>query len=117
MGKILVVDDAMFQRQMLVKLLHEHEVIEAGTGAIAVNKYFDEGADLILMDITMPDMDGIQAVKKIREVDKTVPIIMVSAMGQKMKVVEAIEAGATSFIVKPYKPEQLLAAVSSILNK
>lgn len=117
MGKILVVDDAMFQRQMLVKLLHEHEVIEAETGAVAVKKYFDEGADLILMDITMPDMDGIEAVKKIRELDKSVPIIMVSAMGQKMKVVEAIQAGATSFIVKPYKPEQIMAAVSSILNK
>ena len=117
MGKILVVDDAMFQRQMLVKLLHEHEVIEAETGAVAGKKYFDEGADLIFMDITMPDMDGIEAVKKIRELDKSVPIIMVSAMGQKMKVVEAIQAGATSFIVKPYKPEQIMAAVSSILSK
>lgn len=117
MGKILVVDDAMFQRQMLVKLLHDYEVIQADTGAVAVKKYFDEGADLILMDITMPDMDGIEAVKKIRELDKSVPIIMVSAMGQKMKVVEAIQAGATSFIVKPYKPEQIIAAVSSVLKK
>ena len=117
MGKILVVDDAMFQRQMLIKLLHEFEVIEAGTGEIAVKKYFDEGADLILMDITMPDMDGIEAVKKIRELDKDVPIIMVSAMGQKMKVIEAIEAGATSFIVKPYKPEQLMSAVHSVMDK
>lgn len=117
MSKILVVDDAMFQRQMLVKLLSDYEVIEAETGSIAVSKYFDEGADMILMDITMPDMDGIEAVKIIREMDKNVPIVMVSAMGQKNKVVEAIQAGATSFIVKPYKADQIMAAVNSFMKK
>jgi two-component system chemotaxis response regulator CheY len=103
--RILVVDDAAIIRLMLTKILvsDDYEVVgEAGNGLEAVEKYEELKPDLVTMDITMPDMDGIQAVKAIKKLDPNAKIVMCSAMGQKMMVLEAIEAGAASFIVKPF---------------
>ena len=89
---------------------------EAENGAVAVEKYPDAKPDLVLMDITMPDMDGIQALKKIKEIDPNANIIMCSAMGQQAMVIEAIQSGAKDFIVKPFQAERVLEAVKKVVG-
>lgn len=113
MPKVLVVDDAAFVRAKNTKLLSEHgyAVNEASNGAEAVAKYLEWRPDVVLMDITMPTMDGITAVKEIRQHDKNAKIIMCTALGQQAMVIEAIKAGAKDFIVKPFQPDRLLEAV------
>lgn len=113
MATILLADDAAFQRTRTAKLLlqHGYSVEEADNGAVAVQKYKLIRPDLVLMDITMPEMDGIQATREIRAADPNARIVMVSALGQQSMVMEAIKAGARDFIVKPAQPEQLLDAV------
>lgn len=88
---------------------------EAENGRVAVEKYKELRPDLVTMDITMPEMDGIEAVKRIREFDKDAKIIMCSAMGQQAMVVDAIQAGAVDFIVKPFQKERVLEAVKKAL--
>lgn len=117
--KILICDDAAFMRMMIKDILTKngYEVAgEAENGAIAVNKYAELKPDLVLMDITMPEMDGIQALKKIKETDPKATIIMCSAMGQQAMVIEAIQSGAKDFIVKPFQAERVVEAVKKVLG-
>jgi two-component system chemotaxis response regulator CheY len=113
LAKILVVDDAMFMRSRLRGLLEGagHEVNEATNGSEAVERFTELKPDLVLMDVTMPEMDGLEALKKIRTATPTAKVIMCSALGQQSIVLEAIKAGAKDFIVKPFRPEKVLEAV------
>lgn len=112
-AKVLVVDDALFMRNKAAKLLKEngYEVVEASNGAEAIDIYVKEKPDVVLMDITMPVLDGIGGVKGIKEKDPQAKVIMVTALGQRSMVLEAIRAGARDFIVKPYDPQNLLEAI------
>ncbi len=112
--RVLVVDDAAFMRMMVKDILTKngYEVVgEAENGMKAVEKYKDLHPDLTTMDITMPEMDGISAVKAIRKIDPNAKIVMCSAMGQQAMVIEAIQAGARDFIVKPFQADRVLEAV------
>ncbi len=116
--KILVVDDATIMRLMLKHLFENNEftVVEAVNGKEAVELYAAHKPDLVTMDINMPDMDGITAVKEILKIDPQAKIIMCSAMGQVDKVKAAVMAGAKSFLVKPLQPERVLATVKQFLG-
>jgi len=117
--KVLIVDDAAFMRMMIKDILSKngYEVVgEAENGARAIEKYKDLNPDLIIMDITMPEMDGILAVKEIKKSTPDVKIIMCSAMGQQAMVIEAIQAGAKDFIVKPFQAERVLEAVKKVIG-
>ncbi len=120
MGKrILIVDDAAFMRMMLKDILHKngYEVAgEAENGARAVEKYRELSPDLVVMDITMPEVDGITAVKEIKKIDRDAKIIMCSAMGQQAYVIESIQAGARDFVVKPFQPDRVVEAVRKVLG-
>lgn len=112
--KVLVVDDAAFMRMMVKDILSKngYEVVgEAENGLKALERYQELKPDLVTMDITMPEMDGISAVKEIKKVDPNAKVIMCSAMGQQAMVIEAIQAGARDFIVKPFQPDRVLEAV------
>jgi two-component system, chemotaxis family, chemotaxis protein CheY len=118
--KILIVDDAMFMRTMLKTIITKagHTVAgEASNGKEAVEMYSEVKPDLVTMDITMPEMNGIEAVRAIRQTDKQANIIMFSAMGQQSMVVEAIQAGAKDFVVKPFDEKRVLEAISKAANK
>jgi len=117
--KILVVDDAAFMRMMLSDHLTKagFEVVgHAENGAVAIVKYKELKPDMVTMDITMPEMDGIQAVKEIRKIDPSARIVMCSAMGQQQMVMEAIQAGARDFIVKPFDVTRVVQAVTKALS-
>jgi two-component system chemotaxis response regulator CheY len=116
MAKILVVDDAAFMRMRCTKLLQDngYETIEAANGIEAVKRYMEHRPDAVLMDITMPDMDGIETLKKLVEMDSSVKVAMVTAMGQQSLVIEALKSGAKDFVVKPFNAERVLAAVKKI---
>lgn len=119
MGGILIVDDAAFMRMMIKDILTKngYEVVgEAENGLAAVEMYEKYKPDLVIMDITMPEMDGIEAVKKIMEKDPSANIIMCSAMGQQAMVIDAIQAGAKDFVVKPFQPERVIEAVKKALS-
>lgn len=119
MAKIMVVDDAAFMRMMLKDILTKggHEVIgEAENGLKAVDRYKELAPELVLMDITMPEMDGIGAVKQIKAIDPNAKIIMCSAMGQQAMVLESIQAGARDFIVKPFQADRIIEAVSKAVG-
>lgn len=119
MKSILLVDDANFMRMMLKDILTKngYEIVgEASNGAEALQKYKELKPDLVTMDITMPDVDGIQGVKLIRAFDPNANIIMCSAMGQQAMVVDAIKGGAKDFIVKPFNAERVVEAVKKILG-
>lgn len=112
--KVLIVDDAAFMRMMIKDILSKNgfEVIgEAENGAKAVEKWQELRPDLTTMDITMPEMDGITAVKAIKKIDPAAKVIMCSAMGQQAMVIEAIQSGARDFIVKPFQPDRVLEAI------
>ncbi len=115
---ILIVDDAAFMRMSLQRILEPHgfKVIgQAANGKEAVEQYKLLSPDLVVMDITMPDMNGIDALREIRKVNPEAAVLMCSAMGQMEKVVETIEAGARDFIVKPFQNDRVVAAVQKIL--
>lgn len=119
MSKILLVDDAAFMRMMLKDILTKagfDPIVEAENGLVAVEKFKEESPDLVIMDITMPEMDGIQAVKEIKKISAGANIIMCSAMGQQAMVIESIQAGAKDFIVKPFQPDRVLEAVKKALG-
>jgi two-component system chemotaxis response regulator CheY len=112
--RVLIVDDAAFMRMMVKDILSKngYEIVgEAENGVKALEKYQELKPDLTTMDITMPEMDGITAVKEIKKLDPNAKVIMCSAMGQQAMVVEAIQAGARDFIVKPFQPDRVLEAV------
>lgn len=114
MAKILIVDDAAFMRMMIKDILTKngYEVVaEAANGVEAVELYKSHQPDLVTMDITMPEMDGIEAVKQIKAVNPAAKVIMCSAMGQQSMVMDAIKAGANDFIVKPFQADRVLEAV------
>lgn len=116
--RILIVDDAAFMRMMLKNILTKggYEVCEeAQDGVQAVEKFVACNPDLTILDITMPNMDGIEALKKIKGINAGAKVIMCSAMGQEAMVVEAIKSGAMDFIVKPFQGDRLLAAIARVI--
>jgi two-component system, chemotaxis family, chemotaxis protein CheY len=117
--KILIVDDAAFMRMMIKDILSKngYDVVgEAADGMQAVEKYKELQPDLVTMDITMPEMDGISALKEIKKLNPNAKIIMCSAMGQQAMVIDAIQAGAKDFIVKPFQADRVLEAISKTLS-
>lgn len=118
-NKILIVDDAAFMRMMIKDILTKNGynvVGEAENGAKAIEKYKELNPDLVIMDITMPEIDGIQAVKAMKKLDENANIIMCSAMGQQAMVIESIQAGAKDFIVKPFQADRVIEAVRKVLQ-
>lgn len=117
--RVLIVDDAVFMRMMIKDILNKngYEVVgEADNGLKAIEKYKEVTPDLVLMDITMPEMNGIEAVKNIKGLDPEAKIIMCSAMGQQTMVIESIQAGAKDFIVKPFQADRVLDAVRKVVG-
>ena len=116
---ILIVDDAAFMRMMIKDVLSKNGFAIAGeaeNGAKAVEKFKEFNPELVIMDITMPEVDGIQAVKEIKKIDRNSNIIMCSAMGQQAMVIESIQAGAKDFIVKPFQPDRVIEAVKKVIG-
>ena len=119
MAKVMICDDAAFMRMMIKDILTKNGYNIAGeaeNGAKAVEKYNELKPDLVLMDITMPEMDGIQALKKIKESDPNAMVIMCSAMGQQAMVIESIQSGAKDFIVKPFQADRVLEAIKKAVG-
>lgn len=118
MATILVVDDAAFMRMRMSKILTEagYEVLQAENGLDAVEQYKASKPDAVLMDITMPEMDGLTALKEIRAHDPNARVAMVTALGQQQVVLEAVKSGAKDFLVKPSEPDRVLAAVSKLCS-
>jgi len=117
--KVLIVDDAAFMRMMIKNILSKsgYDIVgEAENGVQAVAKFKELKPELVTMDITMPEMDGITAVKEIKKIDPKAKIIMCSAMGQQAMVIDAIQAGAKDFIVKPFQPNRVLEAVQKVVE-
>ena len=117
MAKVMVVDDAAFMRLRACRVLQDngHEVLQAENGADAVRQYAEHRPDAVLLDITMPEMDGLQALKEIRKIDPLARVAMVTAMGQQAIVMEALRAGAKDFILKPFQPDRVLGALNKLL--
>ncbi len=116
---VLVVDDAAFMRMMIKDVLSKngYEILgEAENGLKGIEKYKELNPDLVIMDITMPEVDGIQAVKEIKKYDSNAKIIMCSAMGQQAMVIESIQAGARDFIVKPFQADRVVEAVKKVIG-
>ena len=119
MAGILITDDTAFMRMTLKNILSKNgfEIAgEAADGLEAVDKYKTVNPDLVTMDITMPNMDGISAIKEIMKFDANAKIIVCSAMGQKTLVIEALSAGARDFIVKPFQSDRIVDAIKKVLN-
>ena len=120
MARILVADDASFMRQMIREIVEEagHEVVaEASDGIEAIEQFKKHHPDVVTMDIVMPRRSGIDAVKGILEVEPTACVVMCSALGQETLVQEALQAGARDFIVKPFKPDSVIATLNKVLEK
>ncbi len=119
MAKIMLVDDAAFMRMMEKDALVKNgytDIYEATDGAEAVEKYDELKPDLVIMDITMPNMDGLEALKAIKAKDANALVVMCSAMGQEAMVIDALKSGAKDFIVKPFKPDRLIKTVSTLIG-
>jgi two-component system chemotaxis response regulator CheY len=118
MSSVLICDDARFMRSVIAEVLGRHGftvVGEADSGTRAVEQYFALHPDLVTMDVVMPELDGITAIRQIMERDPTARILVCSAVGQEKHVTESVAAGAKAFVVKPFKPAQLLDAVGQAL--
>ena len=119
MSRILIVDDSRTSRKILRSILEDagHEVIgEAMDGQDGVNKYKDLRPDLVTLDITMPVMDGLEALKCIREIDGNAKVIMVTAAGQQNKMIDAIKLGASEFVTKPFEPDEIVKMVNKLVK-
>jgi len=118
LSKILVVDDAAFMRMRCTKMLSDagFEVAEAGDGNEALKKYKELKPDAVLLDITMPELDGMATLKELIKMDPGARVAMVTAMGQQSMVMEALKTGARDFIVKPFEADRVLAAVKKIME-
>lgn len=117
MASVLIVDDTLFMRASIRQMLEAngHSVAgEASNGVEAIERYAAVKPDVILMDITMPDMDGLEALRRIKEIDPNAKVIMCTAMGQQAMVAKAVELGAQQFIVKPFQPDRLMAAIDTV---
>ena len=115
--KILIVDDASFMRFMLKRAIDkagDYRILEAADGETAVELCREQKPDLVFLDISMPGMNGIEALKQLKQIDGRLPVFMCSAIGQEKKIVEAMESGAADFIVKPFKDEQIIEAVCHV---
>jgi two-component system chemotaxis response regulator CheY len=118
MARVLVVDDAAFMRKMVSDALAKggHEVVgEAGNGVEAVARFQELKPDLMTLDITMPEKDGLTALAEIVAADPSARVVMCSALGQEAKVLEAIKLGAKDFVVKPFQPDRVIEAVDKAL--
>jgi two-component system chemotaxis response regulator CheY len=115
--RILIADDSSFTRYGLRKLLVEHgyEVFEAEGGTRAIQLYKEKRPDAVLLDITMPDLDGLTALRQIRRMDPQARVVMVTGMGQQTIVMQAIQHGASDFVVKPFESARVLAAVQKLV--
>ncbi len=114
MARVLVVDDAAFMRKVVGDVLERggHEVAgEAGNGVDAVTRFRELKPEVVTLDITMPEKDGIEALKEIMALDPGAKVVMCSALGQESKVLESIKLGARDFVVKPFQPERVIEAV------
>lgn len=118
MPRILIVDDAEFLRMRISKMLTSdgHEVLEAENGLEAVEVYKKEKPDVVLMDVTMPEMDGLTALKEIKTFDPQAKVIMLTALGQESVVLEAIKTGAKDFVVKPFERERVINAINKLTS-
>lgn len=117
--RVLIVDDAIFMRMKLKDILEKNgfEVIaEAQNGVEAIEKYKTEKPDLVTMDITMPEMDGVTALKGIKEINSNAKVVMCSAMGQQSMVMDAIKAGAIDFIVKPFDSDRVIQSLNKAIR-
>ncbi|WP_159882163.1 response regulator [Paenibacillus puerhi] len=118
MSKILIVDDSLFMRMLLKNVLHElgyETVVEATNGLEALSKFEDEKPDVVTLDITMPEMDGITALEKIISMNPEAKVIMVTAMGQQALLIRAVSMGASDFIVKPFSKDRVREALKKAL--
>jgi two-component system chemotaxis response regulator CheY len=118
MARVLVVDDAAFMRKLVSDVLTKggHEVVgEAGNGAEAVDRYAELRPEVTTLDITMPEKDGLAALREIIQLDPAARVVMCSALGQETKVLESIKAGAKDFVVKPFQPDRVLEAIGKAL--
>lgn len=114
---VLVVDDSMFMRNILKKILRNNNyavIDEAENGKSAIDKYFQLKPDIVTMDITMPEMNGLEALKYIKKKDKDANIVVCSAMGQQTLIMEAIQSGAKDFIVKPFQADRVLQTLNKL---
>jgi two-component system chemotaxis response regulator CheY len=119
-GRVLIADDASFMRQMIREIIEPegYEIVaEAADGVEAVEQYQDKQPDIVTMDIVMPKRSGIDAVKGILEADPSARVVMCSALGQEALVMEALQAGAKDFIVKPFKPDAVLETLDKLVEK
>ncbi len=118
MATILVVDDSSFMRMRCTATVKElgYETIEASDGDEAIQSYKDQKPAAVLMDITMPGTDGLQALKEIMAIDPNAKVAMVTAMGQQSMVIEAMKSGAKDFVVKPFEPDRVKAALTKLLG-
>jgi two-component system chemotaxis response regulator CheY len=118
MAKILIVDDAEFLRVRLNKILdmEGYEVFQAENGSKAVATYKEQHPDVVLMDVTMPEMDGLAALKEIISFDSHAKVVMLTALGQESVVLEAVKSGARDFIVKPFEHDRVMKAISKLLS-
>lgn len=119
MGTVLIVDDSLVMRMQLksmIEKLNLQVVGEAENGEVAIRKYKELKPDLVTMDITMPEMNGIEAVKEIMKINPNAKIVMCSAMGQQSMILDAIQAGAKDFIVKPFDPPRVQQSLMKIFN-
>ena len=117
MKRVLIVDDASFMRMSIKNMLanYDFEIVgEAENGVMAIEKYKELQPDIVTMDITMPEMDGLEALREIKKIDPGASVVMVSALGQEARMKEAIIYGAKGFIVKPLKEEMLISALSKL---
>lgn len=118
MAKILVTDDAAFMRMMVKGILEKqgHEIFEAKNGLELLSEYPRVKPDLVTLDITMPEMDGLHAIRELMKIDKNAKVIMCSAMGQQAMVIEAIQSGAKDFVVKPFEAARVIESVNKVLR-
>jgi two-component system, chemotaxis family, chemotaxis protein CheY len=118
MAKILVVDDAEFLRVRITKMLTADgfEVVEAENGLKAIDAFKANKPDMVLMDITMPEMDGLSALKELRKIDPSAKVVMLTALGQESVVLEAVKSGAKDFVVKPFERDRILSAINKLLG-
>jgi len=119
MANVLVVDDAAFMRMSIKQILEKHGhtmIAEAGTGAEAIQRFKECQPDVTILDITMPEMSGLDALKFIKEIDPNAKIVICSALGQQEQLAKAIQYGAKDFIVKPFDPDRMIAAINKVLD-
>lgn len=119
MASVLIVDDAAFMRMTIKKMLEPHGYVvvgEAQNGIEAVKRYIELKPDIVLLDITMPEMNGVEALKRIKELDPKAKVIICSAMGQQEMVAQSIQCGAKDFIVKPFVEDRLVAAIEKVMK-